>query len=251
VAEGNAQAGVAARKALELEPDLVEGHLAICWLQLMHDWDWQDAARAIGRALELAPGNADVLSAASMLAYNLGQLQEALVYGEHAVKVDPLNPKSYTHLGRALAALEMFHDEELAHRAALELSPDGVPFRLRLALSLEKQGKHDEAIAVAREERSDWGRLTALAILQSLGGKLPEADKALDALIATCADTAAVQVGMVYAVRNDADKAFEWLERAYRQRDSGLGLMRSMWVFRSLHGDPRWHAFLVKMGLAG
>jgi hypothetical protein len=50
-------------------------------------------------------------------------------------------------------------------------------------------------------------------------------------------------------VRGDADRAFEWLERAYAQRDPGLTDTKVSRRLRSLHGDPRWGAFLKKMGL--
>ena len=62
--------------------------------------------------------------------------------------------------------------------------------------------------------------------------------------------TAACQIGAVYAYRGEKDRAFEWLERARRQRDSGLVALRSEPVYDNLHRDPRWNAFLHKMGLA-
>jgi hypothetical protein len=49
---------------------------------------------------------------------------------------------------------------------------------------------------------------------------------------------------------HDADRAFEWLERAYQQRDTGLPQMQSWPLLRNLHGDQRWRPFLEKIGLA-
>jgi hypothetical protein len=49
---------------------------------------------------------------------------------------------------------------------------------------------------------------------------------------------------------HDADRAFEWLERAYQQRDTGLPQMQSWPLLRNLHGDARWRPFLEKIGLA-
>jgi hypothetical protein len=80
--------------------------------------------------------------------------------------------------------------------------------------------------------------------------RIPEADAALAALIQDYADVAACQIGAVYAWRGEKDRAFEWLERARRQRDSGLVALRSEPVFDNLHGEPRWDAFLHSMGLA-
>jgi serine/threonine protein kinase len=63
------------------------------------------------------------------------------------------------------------------------------------------------------------------------------------------AEDAAYQVAEIYGYRGETDKAFEWLERAYKQRDGGLSQMKGDPLLRSLHSDPRWHAFLKKMKL--
>ncbi len=64
------------------------------------------------------------------------------------------------------------------------------------------------------------------------------------------ADTAAYQIAEVYAYRGDKDRAFEWLERARRQRDGGLVGMRRDPFLVNLREDPRWNPFLHTMGLA-
>lgn len=63
------------------------------------------------------------------------------------------------------------------------------------------------------------------------------------------AEGSANLVAEVYAARGEVDRAFEWLERAYAQRDPGLAEMKAAPYLRSLHGDQRWVAFLKKMGL--
>ena len=80
--------------------------------------------------------------------------------------------------------------------------------------------------------------------------KIPEADAALAQLTKDFAETAAYQIAEVHAYRGDKDKAFEWLERARRQRDPGLAGLRKDPLLTNLHDDPRWNAFLHAMGLA-
>jgi hypothetical protein len=58
-----------------------------------------------------------------------------------------------------------------------------------------------------------------------------------------------IQVAEIYAYRGDRDKAFEWLDRAYRQRDGGLSGMKGDPLLLNLEHDPRWTAFLNKMKL--
>ena len=62
--------------------------------------------------------------------------------------------------------------------------------------------------------------------------------------------TAAYQIAEAYAHRGEADKAFEWLERAYAQRDSGTAYAAGDVFFRPLHNDPRWKLFVRRMGFA-
>ena len=55
----------------------------------------------------------------------------------------------------------------------------------------------------------------------------------------------------IYAIRGDADATFEWLERAYQQRDAGLTYVNALPFFDHIKSDPRWMPFLKKMGLDG
>src|SRR5204863_56460 len=99
----------------------------------------------------------------------------------------------------------------------------------------------------------DWkagGETLRTALARWRQKRMPEADAALADLINNNADGAAYQIAEVYAYRGEKDRAFEWLERAHRQRDSGLALLQIDPFLKNLHPDPRWNAFLHKMGLA-
>jgi ribosomal protein L17 len=76
-----------------------------------------------------------------------------------------------------------------------------------------------------------------------------ESQQALDELIAKDAQDAAYQIAETYAWRGEKDKAFEWLERAYKQRDGGLSDIKFDGLLASLHGDARFAALLQKMQL--
>jgi hypothetical protein len=89
-----------------------------------------------------------------------------------------------------------------------------------------------------------------LTIVHHAIGRRAESDGALQELIEIGAATLACQIAEAHAARGEPDLAFEWLERAYAQRDGGLSEMKTSPHFRSLHGDPRWGAFLKKMGFA-
>lgn len=65
------------------------------------------------------------------------------------------------------------------------------------------------------------------------------------------ADDGAFQLAEIRAFRDERTAAFEWLDRAYDQRDAGLMWLKGSPLLAGLHDDPRWLKFLEKMGLAG
>jgi hypothetical protein len=110
------------------------------------------------------------------------------------------------------------------------------------------QGRGDDALAEAMQEPDEAWRAWALAIVHHAAGRRTESDEALRVLVTTYGEDSAYQVAEAHAVRGETSAAFEWLERAYTQRDSGLGGMQASPHLRSLHGDPRWAEFKRKMG---
>jgi tetratricopeptide (TPR) repeat protein len=88
-----------------------------------------------------------------------------------------------------------------------------------------------------------------LALAYYALGKKKEADAALAEYIEKYQDGFAFQIAEIYGYRGETDKAFEWLERAYRQRDGGLAQMKGDPLLCSLEHDPRYVAFLKKMKL--
>ena len=249
-AEGYARARAAVVRALALEPELAEGYANLGWIQWNHDWDWRGAQASYRRALELAPGNPFPLRGMGRLAGDLGRLDEALGFVRRALEQDPLSAANYHNLGADLYAIGRFVEAEAASRKALELTPMRAGTHANLAQNLLAQGRGEEALAEALQEPEEWARIQALAIIHHAAGRHTEAGAALQELIAKYQAQAAFQVAQVYAARGEGDPAFEWLERAHTQRDPGLTSMKPDPNFRSLHADPRWDAFLRKMGLA-
>ena len=99
-----------------------------------------------------------------------------------------------------------------------------------------------------KEPEPVW-RGYGLALAYHAAGKKKEADAALAEYIEKFQNEAAFQIAEIYAYRGETDKAFEWLERAYKQRDGGLTQMKGDPLLRSLERDPRYTAFLKKMKL--
>jgi len=246
--EGYGKAREAAARAVELAPDLAEAHAALGRIQAMYDWDWRGAEASYRRALELAPGNAEVLLGASVAAQCRGHVDEAVQLGRRAVEQDPLGSTGYSRLGFSYRAAGLFADAETALRKALELSPQRIITHLLLAMALLDQGRKEEALIEAEAEPAEWARLLALVVVHDAAGRKAEGDAALRDLETNHSIDAPYQIAAAHATRGDADAAFAWLERAIQERDSGIAFSRSERLFRGLHQDPRWEAFQRKVG---
>jgi TolB-like protein/Tfp pilus assembly protein PilF len=249
-ADGFGRARDAAVHALALEPDLAEGEAALGWVRMAHDRDWRGAEASYRRALELAPGNAIVLQGLGMLSGNLGRFDEGIALCRHSVEQDPLSPSSYFFLGMVCWAAERLPEAERALRKSLELAPRFAASSAWLAIVVLGQGRGEEAMAVAQREPEEWARLFAGAVIHHAAGRGTESDDALRDLAKGWGGDAAYQVAQAHGARGEVDLAFEWLERAYVQHDAGIFWTKVDSLLRPLHADPRWDAFVRKVGLA-
>jgi serine/threonine protein kinase/Flp pilus assembly protein TadD len=247
--EGARKAREAAERALSLEPNLIAGHLLLGYVQLFFDWDWQAASASLQRAKELAPDDPSVLSGLSNVARALGRLDEAIDLCNRILERDPLSAGTYQQIAYLLHSAARFAEAEQAHKRSLELSPGRAVTYAYIALEMVELDRKEKALEEAAKEPIKAYGLWAEAIIHHKLGDRASSDSALKELIAEHADTMAYQVAEAYAGRGEHDDAFDWLERAYAQRDSGLSFVLASYYFRSLRKDHRWNTFLEKMKL--
>src|SRR6266481_839959 len=240
----------AAARALALEPNLPEALLARSKIQLNFDFDWNGAAETVRSALALAPADPELVTAAGTLALAWGDTTRAIELYRQAVALDPVNPGARAWLAFILGVTGRLAEARAEYPRVVELSPAAPWSHAGLGLAFMVKGKFDEAAVAAQDDAAEWARLFVVAMARWSQKRIPEADAALARLTEGFADTAAYQIADVYAYRGDKDRAFEWLERARRQRDGSLGFMRCDPFLANLHEDPRWDVFLHTMGLA-
>ncbi len=250
VAEGMEQARAAARTALELEPELPEGHIALGWVLADYDWDWRGAKSELDRACVLAPGDGDVHRASASLAMQVGRLEEAIALARRAVALDPLSKPAHVVLGDCCMRAGRLDDAVASLQVALDLAPNAGITHYILSCARLLQGRADEALDEAEREAIPYLRLLCVALAQHTRGDAAASDAALRRLIDECGSAVSFQIAAAHAWRGELDAAFDWLERAYRERDSGLGESVAYPLLRALHGDPRWLALMRKIGFA-
>ena len=248
-AEAFERARDAAEQSLQLNPDQAEGHAALGLYRLANDRNWRGAEASFRRALELAPGNALVLRHAAILAACLGRNDESIALLQRAVTLDPLSVPAQRLLGQRCLYAGLLADAEAALEKTLELNPRGGFTHYWLGMNHLAYGRRDQALAAFKREVNEVFALLGLAVGEHALGHRHEAESALRELVDKHADGAAFQIAGAYAYLGDADRAFEWLERADEERDPGLVEVKADLLLRNLYGDPRWRRFLDKMGL--
>jgi TolB-like protein/tetratricopeptide (TPR) repeat protein len=239
----------AADKAIALAPDLADGYSARGWLRSTITWDWNGGKADFEKALALEPGNAPTQRRYALLLQNVGRASEFLVAIRKAVELDPLSSAAWNNLGTAyIMDPSQYREAHAAYDRALEINPES-NFALANLSTLELlEGNPKEALEVARRSGEVW-RQTGVAMAEHTLGDARASQQALDELIEKYAHVSAYQVADVYAWRGDVDKAFEWLERSYVQRDGGLATIKTDPVFKPLWADARYAAMLKKLGL--
>ena len=236
-------------EALMLDPNLAEAHAALGQVKADYDWDWTGADAAFKRALELEPGNALVLSRAADFAIAMGRWEEAIQLDRRSVEQDPLNRRARNSLGWNALMARQLDEAEAAFRKVFELNPDYPGGHLSLALVHLARSTPEAALHEIEQEKGSLSRRFGLALVFHALGRKKEATAALTQLIEKDQQIAAYQIAEVYAFRGEVDNAFEWLERAYAQRDGGLSYVKADPLLDNVRADPRYTALLTKMRL--
>jgi serine/threonine-protein kinase len=246
-AEGFAQSRAAAQRALEVEPGLAEGYMRMGLIHMSYDYDWERALNAVQHALELAPGKESVLSNAAHLASNLNQLDEAISLMRQVTQLDPLSSTAHHSLGIYCYSADRLAEADVALKTALELNPRQVGLWFDYARVHLAQGYKERALYDTKQEVFEPYRLLGLAIVHHSCGNVGESDSAVNDLMEKYSADGSYQIAEAFAFRGESDQAFEWLNRAYAQRDPGLAEMRAEPLLRKLHADPRWQNLMEKL----
>jgi Tfp pilus assembly protein PilF len=247
--EAYAKARAAADRALALSPDLTTAHLARGDLLLNADFDWRGAEAEFRRALGLAPNDGEAKYFLGVVLASLGELESAIELTRQALTTDPLQVNWYRHLAIYLSGFNRLDDAERAVRRAIEMQPGAAGSHAALVIIEIHRGDVRAALAAAQQEPPGAWQDVALAFARQIGSDRSAADAALRTLIEKDATLDTYQIAQVYALRNDAKATFEWLDRAFSNRDTGIGyLLYDPFILR-YKDDPRFATFCRKVGL--
>jgi serine/threonine-protein kinase len=248
-AAGYGRAEAAADEAVKLGPEDPSSYGARGFIRYALKWDWAGAQADFEKAIALDPGDARYQQRYGELLATQGRLAPAIATTRKAIELDPLSHSAWQTLTTYLICTRDFGAAREAGRRALEISPQS-DFSLNDLGTLQLlEGRAQDALETFRKIDNEGFRLSSVAMAEHSLGHGRESEQALEQLIAQHAAEAAFQIAEIFAWRGEKDKAFAWLERAYRQRDGGLSDIKTDPPLAGLRSDPRYAAFLRKMNL--
>ncbi|HEX3915664.1 MAG TPA: protein kinase [Steroidobacteraceae bacterium] len=248
-AERFARAHQAANQALALNPQLTDAYRARSLFRF-ETLDFAGARADSEKALTLAPGESAVQSLYGVQIAAFGKIPQALTAIGKAIELDPLNSYAWANAGLFLTVNRDYAGARHALERALAISPSDDSYHFALGQLNLLQGRLSDAQAEFQRQSSEPSRRMGQALVEHARGNDKLSAQALKELIDKNSHDMAYQVGDVYAWRGEKDKALEWLELAYRQRDSGLTGLAYDPLLRGLKDDVRYGALLKKLELS-
>ena len=251
--EGMTKMREAALKALELDDTLALAHASLGSFHLFYDWDFELAEKELGRAVQLHPGNPDILADYATAQLILGHHEKAIGLFERAMSLAPTRlPLRYGYC-LALYFSRDFERSLVEHLKLVGLAPDFRVAYLHLALTYWRLGREAEAVqSFIKNSRlaSGWSadawergyaeqgtlRGAARSYLQAA------TDRSKKRFVSPSV------IGLNYAALGDPDPAFKWLERAYTERDTVLVFVKVHPMMDPVRSDPRFQDLLRRIG---
>ena len=235
-----------ADRAIALAPDLADGYVIRGQLLHRQHWDWRGGMEDLEQALALEPNRSEVLAAAALGQYCVGDPEQALVLARRGTTIDPLSLQAWTYYGLMLFRVGKTDEARTALGSALQISPRASVPRAILG-AIELAAGRFEAALRHYMDTSEGHRQAGVACAAHSMGREDESRQALAELESQYSWGFSLQIAEVHAWRGEADVAFAWLERACERRDSGIPRLLGNWLLGSIRTDRRYSELLRRL----
>jgi TolB-like protein/DNA-binding winged helix-turn-helix (wHTH) protein/Flp pilus assembly protein TadD len=246
------QARTAITKALQLDSNLAETHTILAWMKLWYDWDWSGAEQEFHRSLELNPNDSVTHREYSHYLQLRKRFDEAIAENKLAIELAPLDFLPSVHLAWVYVDAHDGAKAVAQSQHVLEMDPTVTGTYIMLAGGYELQGKWTEATAAITKTKASYPHeyFPEIAYIKAASGERAEAQKALADLteFARTNYVSPFKFAVYYAALSDRDKAFEYLDKAYRQHDTLLVSLEVNPHLDNLRGDPRFRELERRVG---
>jgi DNA-binding winged helix-turn-helix (wHTH) protein/TolB-like protein/tetratricopeptide (TPR) repeat protein len=252
--EAYSKARAATTKALKLNDRLAETHTALAYIKAGYDWDFAGAEREYQRALELNPNYPTAQNWYAEFLGLMGRSTESITGMRRALELEPLSLMINVELGDMLLFARQYDQAIEQYRKTLDLDSSFVRAHVQLGQVYGQKGQYEEAISELKKAISlnseDNYAIQLLGYMYAISRRTSEAYKALEELKERAKRTHVLpyDIAVIYVGLGEKDRAFEWLEKSFAERDEGLLYLRVDPALDSLRSDPRFADLLRRVG---
>lgn len=240
-------------RALEIDERMAEAYASLAFINCCLEWDWTAAEQNHLKAIALKPNYPTAHHWYGELLITAARFDEGLAQLRMAQELDPLSLAINADLAAAFYYARQYDRSENQLENLLDLNPNFVRARVILARVWAQKGEYAKAIEMLRStvelSGEDPVTLFALAHTLALAEEPREANEILDELLRSRKRRyiSAGSVATVYTGLNRKELAFDWLEKAYQNKDVQIVWLKVSPVFDPLRSDPRFTNLLERV----
>jgi len=249
------QAKTAVKRALELDDSISEAHAVLGWISHWYDWNWKESEVQFRRAIELNPNDIEGHLGYAHLLVDTGRPELALVEVRKARELSPLYLLAAALEGQFLFFAGRYNDALEVLRTALQMDEGFWLTRVFLGTVLDKLGRSEEALQEIRRSRefsaySTYAVACEISVLVCLGRR-----SAAEGLLTEMIQRAAAgyvppyHLALAYVALDDVSNAIRWLERGIVECDPKMALLASEPRWKRLRFHPEYLQIVRRLGL--
>jgi DNA-binding winged helix-turn-helix (wHTH) protein/TolB-like protein/Tfp pilus assembly protein PilF len=245
----------AALKAMELDHSIGESYVALAHSKLFYEWDYAGAEKDLQRAIDLSPNDKNAYSLYGTYLIAMGRLDEALTARKQALRIDPVDPFTVNAVGWVYFYKRDYEEAIKWYKKAVDLDANFAVAHQDLGNAYYQKGMYAEAVDEFLKQKALSGagteELDALGQAFRLSGVQGYWRKELELANRQSKQGRVRNWRMVriYTGLGDKDKTFEWMEKAFEERESLLIFLAVTPGFDELHSDKRFQELLRRIGL--
>jgi len=239
-----------ASKAIQLDERAAESHEALANVYLYYDWNWNEALNSLEKAIKLNPSYAGAYLTKALIMAIYGRFDESIALIRKSIQLDPLYPPGLY----AYATILMFSDqlpeclEQLERLFEINPEfPDALPTK---GFVYQLMGEYEKAMEIFMHIKKIPGFEQMadiyLATLYMNLGQKAKTQEILDKLVDS---ETPFNLAFIYAVMDQADEVFHYLNLSVANKDFGVVYIRGNAAFRKYHSDPRFTDIVKKIGI--
>jgi serine/threonine-protein kinase len=245
----------AALKALELDDTLVEAHATLAAVHMWYDWDCEAAMREVERARQLAPELEKPMLIEAFCLAAMGRTEEAIELTRRAEQQCPIDVLIAGHVGLQLFWARRYDEAVAQLEKALEMEENFPPANYVMGWTHLAAGDYDQALKFASRASELSGhtsaRRTQVGCVHAAMGQRAEAEEILRGLKKERGEqyVSAADIALLESYLDNADAAFEWLDRALQERSAWLSHLKVDPIWDRLSRDARFDVIVRRAGI--